>query len=141
LATARLRDYIINGFILDDERMKQGGERARYFEELLQRIRDIRSSERNFYQKVTDIYATSVDYRQDDKLTQQFFATIQNKMHYAVHGHTVAEIISERADSKKPMMGLQILKENILLSVMLKLLKIICRKKNSNILIILCLCI
>jgi len=105
-ATARLRDYIIKGFALDDERMKQGGERARYFEELLQRIRDIRSSERNFYQKVTDIYATSIDYRKDDELTKKFFATVQNKMHYAVHGHTAAEIVSLRADSTKPIMGL-----------------------------------
>ncbi len=105
-ATARLRDYIIKGFALDDERMKLGGERARYFEELLQRVRDIRSSERNFYQKVTDIYATSIDYRKDDELTQKFFATVQNKMHYAVHGHTAAEIVSMRADSAKPMMGL-----------------------------------
>jgi len=105
-ATARLRDYIIKGFALDDERMKQGGERARYFEELLQRVRDIRSSERNFYQKVTDIYATSIDYRRDDKLTQEFFATVQNKIHYAAHGHTAAEIINERADSQMPMMGL-----------------------------------
>jgi len=105
-ATARLRDYIIKGFALDDERMKQGGEGARYFEELLQRIRDIRSSERNFYQKVTDIYATSIDYRKDDELTKEFFATVQNKMHYAVHGHTAAEIVSLRADSIKPMMGL-----------------------------------
>lgn len=105
-ATARLRDYIIKGFALDDERMQQGGNRARYFEELLQRVRDIRSSERNFYQKVTDIYSTSIDYQKDDKLTKEFFATVQNKMHYAVHGHTAAEIISERADSSKPMMGL-----------------------------------
>jgi len=105
-ATLRLRDYIIKGFALDDERMKQGGERARYFEELLQRVRDIRSSERNFYQKVTDIYATSIDYRKDDGLTQKFFATVQNKMHYAVHGHTAAEMVSLRADSTKPMMGL-----------------------------------
>lgn len=105
-ATVRLRDYIIKGFALDDERMKQGGERVRYFEELLQRVRDIRSSERNFYQKVTDIYATSIDYRRDDKLTQEFFAMVQNKMHYAVHGHTAAEIINERADSQMPMMGL-----------------------------------
>lgn len=105
-ATARLRDYIIKGFALDDERLKQGGERARYFEELLQRVRDIRSSERNFYQKVTDIYATSIDYRRDDKLTQEFFATVQNKMHYAVHGRTAAEIINERVDSRKPLMGL-----------------------------------
>ncbi|MFA5799472.1 MAG: virulence RhuM family protein [Candidatus Peribacteraceae bacterium] len=105
-ATQRLREYIVKGFALDDERLKQGGGKARYFEELLQRIRDIRSSERNFYQKVTDIYATSIDYRKDDLFTQQFFATVQNKMHYAVHGHTAAEIIHERADSSKPMMGL-----------------------------------
>lgn len=105
-ATARLRDYIIKGFALDDERMKQGGEKARYFEELLQRVRDIRSSERNFYQKVTDIYATSIDYRKDDELTKKFFATVQNKMHFAVHGHTAAEIVALRADSAKPMMGL-----------------------------------
>lgn len=83
-ATQRLKEYIIKGFALDDERMKQGGEKARHFEELLQRIRDIRSSERNFYQKVTDIYATSIDYRKDDRLTQEFFATVQNKMHFAV---------------------------------------------------------
>ncbi len=105
-ATQRLREYIIKGFTLDDERLKQGGQKARYFEELLQRIRDIRSSERNFYQKVTDIYATSIDYHKDDKLTQEFFATVQNKIHYAVHGRTAAEIINERADSKKPLMGL-----------------------------------
>ena len=105
-ATQRLREYIIKGFALDDERLKQGGGRARYFEELLQRIRDIRSSERNLYQKVTDIFATSVDYKKDDNLTRKFFANIQNKMHYAVHGRTAAEIIHERADSKKPMMGL-----------------------------------
>jgi len=88
------------------ERLKQGGGRARYFEELLQRIRDIRSSERNFYQKVTDIYATSIDYRNDDKLTKVFFATVQNKMHYAVHGQTAAEIVHKRVDSTKSMMGL-----------------------------------
>ena len=105
-ATQRLKEYIVKGFVLDDERLKQGGQKARYFDELLQRIRDIRSSERNFYQKVTDIYATSIDYRRDDKLTKDFFATVQNKMHFAVHGHTAAEIINERADSKKPMMGL-----------------------------------
>lgn len=105
-ATQRLKEYIIKGFALDDERLKQGGERARYFEELLQRVRDIRSSERNFYQKVTDIYTTSIDYRKDDTLTQEFFATVQNKMHFAVHGHTAAEIINERANSQKPMMGL-----------------------------------
>ena len=111
-ATQRLKEYIIKGFALDDERLKQGGHKARYFQELLQRIRDIRSSERNFYQKVTDIYATSIDYRKDDKLTKEFFATVQNKMHYAVHGHTAAEIIVKRADSGKPLMGLTSFKGN-----------------------------
>ena len=111
-ATQRLREYIIKGFTLDDERLKQGGQKARYFQELLQRIRDIRSSERNFYQKVTDIYATSIDYRKDDKLTEEFFATVQNKMHYAVHGHTAAEIIVKRANSRKPLMGLTSFKGN-----------------------------
>ena len=111
-ATRRLKEYIIKGFALDDERLKQGGQRARYFQELLQRIRDIRSSERNFYQKVTDIYAISIDYRKDDKLTKEFFATVQNKMHYAVHGHTAAEIIVKRADSRKPLMGLTSFKGN-----------------------------
>ncbi len=115
-ATQRLREYIIKGFTLDDERLKQGGGRARYFDELLQRIRDIRSSERNFYQKVTDIYATSVDYRKDDQITQEFFATVQNKMHYAVHGHTAAEIISTRADHTKPNMGLTSFKGNYITS-------------------------
>ncbi|MCE5341487.1 MAG: virulence RhuM family protein [Planctomycetaceae bacterium] len=105
-ATQRLREYIVKGFTLDDERLKQQGGRSRYFEELLQRIRDIRSSERNFYQKITDIYITAIDYRKDDKLTHDFFATVQNKIHYAVHGHTAAEIIAKRADSKKPLMGL-----------------------------------
>ena len=105
-ATERLREYLVKGFTMDDERLKQGGGRARYFQELLQRIRDIRSSERMFYQKVTDIYATSIDYKVDAELTRKFFATVQNKMHYAVHGHTAAEIIARRADSKKPLMGL-----------------------------------
>ena len=105
-ATEKLREYLIKGFTMDDERLKQGGGRARYFQELLQRVRDIRSSERMFYQKVTDIYATSIDYKVDVELTQKFFATVQNKMHYAVHGHTAAEIITLRADNKKPLMGL-----------------------------------
>ena len=103
-ATKRLREYIIKGFTMDDERLKQGG--GRYFKELLQRIRDIRSSERNLYQQVTDIYATSIDYKKDAKLTRQFFATVQNKMHVAVHGKTAAELVYERADAKKPNMGL-----------------------------------
>ena len=105
-ATEKLREYLIKGFTMDDERLKQGGGRARYFQELLQRVRDIRSSERMFYQKVTDIYVTSIDYKVDIDLTQKFFATVQNKMYYAVHGFTVAEIITQRADNKKPLMGL-----------------------------------
>jgi hypothetical protein len=103
-ATKRLREYIIKGFTMDDERLKQGG--GRYFRELLQRIRDIRSSERNLYQQVTDIYATSIDYKKDTKLTRRFFATVQNKMHVATHGKTAAELVYERADAKKPNMGL-----------------------------------
>ncbi|HQU32545.1 MAG: virulence RhuM family protein [Planctomycetia bacterium] len=122
-ATQRLKEYIIKGFALDDERLKQGGQRARYFEELLQRIRDIRSSERNFYQKVTDIYATSIDYRKDDKQTTEFFATVQNKMHYAVHGHTAAEIIARRADSTKPLMGLTNFKGNYITTQDIKIAK------------------
>jgi hypothetical protein len=122
-ATQRLREYIIKGFTLDDERLKQGGGRSRYFEELLQRIRDIRSSERNFYQKVTDIYATSIDYRKDDQLTQQFFATVQNKMHYAIHGHTAAEVIAKRADASKPLMGLTSFKGNTITSQDVKVAK------------------
>lgn len=105
-ATERLREYIVKGFAVDDERLKGEGGRSRYFEELLQRVRDIRSSERNFYQKVTDIYATSIDYRKDDVLTREFFATVQNKMHYAAHGNTAAELIESRADAGKPLMGL-----------------------------------
>ncbi|MEI6327015.1 MAG: virulence RhuM family protein [Candidatus Roizmanbacteria bacterium] len=105
-ATERLREYLIKGFAIDDERLKQAGGKARYFQELLQRVQDIRSSERMFYQKVTDIYATSIDYKVDEDMTQQFFATVQNKMHYAVHGHTAAEIIALRADHHKPLMGL-----------------------------------
>ena len=105
-ATQRLKEYIVKGFTLDDERLKQGGKNARYFQELLQRIRDIRSSERNFYQQVTDIYATSIDYNPKDELTHRFFAAVQNKMHFAVHGQTAAELIKNRADSSKPLMGL-----------------------------------
>ena len=111
-ATERLKEYIVKGFTMDDERLKQGGKWARYFEELLQRIRDIRSSERNFYQKVTDIYTTSIDYKKDDEMTKTFFATVQNKIHFAVHGQTAAEMIAKRADSKKPLMGLTNFKGN-----------------------------
>ena len=103
-ATKRLHEYIRKGFTIDDDRLKQGGNR--YFKELLQRIRDIRASERNFYQQVTDIYATSVDYDPRDDLTKKFFATVQNKLHYAVHEHTAAELIYDRVDSEKPYVGM-----------------------------------
>jgi len=103
-ATQRLHEYIQKGFTMDDERLKQGG--SRYFRELLQRIRDIRSSERNFYQQVTDIYATSIDYDPRSDLTKKFFATVQNKLHFAVHEHTAAEIIYERVDNEKPFVGM-----------------------------------
>jgi len=105
-ATKRIHEYIVKGFTMDDDRLKQEGARSRYFEELLQRIRDIRSSERNFYQKITDIYATSIDYKNDDSITKEFFATVQNKIHYAIHGQTAAEIISRRVDADKPFLGL-----------------------------------
>lgn len=109
-ATERLHEYIQKGFAMDDERLKQGGNR--YFRELLQRIRDIRSSERNFYQQVTDIYATSVDYDPRAKMTKMFFATVQNKMHYAVHEHTAAELVYERVDNEKPFVGMTNFKGN-----------------------------
>ena len=109
-ATRILHDYIQKGFAMDDERLKQGGNR--YFKELLQRIRDIRSSERNFYQQITDIYATSIDYDPRSKMTQLFFATVQNKMHYAVHEHTAAELIYERVDNEKPFVGMTNFKDN-----------------------------
>lgn len=103
-ATKRLNEYIRKGFTLDDERLKNGG--GRYFRELLQRIRDIRSSERNLYQQVTDIYATAIDYDSKANITREFFATVQNKLHYAAYRHTAAEIIHERVDNKKPMVGM-----------------------------------
>ncbi|MEG1146722.1 MAG: virulence RhuM family protein [Bacilli bacterium] len=103
-ATTRLHEYIQKGFTMDDERLKQGGNR--YFKELLQRIRDIRSSERNFYQQVTDIYATSIDYDSKSDITKKFFATVQNKLHYAVHEHTAAELIYDRVDNEKPYVGM-----------------------------------
>jgi hypothetical protein len=94
---------------MDDERLKNppGKGQPDYFDELLERIRDIRSSERRFYQKVLDIYATSVDYSPDAEASQAFFATVQNKMHWAAHGHTAAEVIAERADAAQPLMGLK----------------------------------
>ena len=105
-ASQRLREYIIKGFVLDDERLKNPDHPFDYFEELLRRIQDIRTSERRFYQKITDIYATSVDYDPTLEISIEFFKTVQNKMHWAITGKTAAEIIHERADSNKSNMGL-----------------------------------
>ena len=108
-ATARLSEYLVKGFTMDDERLKNppGKGQKDYFDEQLERIRDIRSSERRFYQKVLDIYATSVDYTPDTDVSQRFFATVQNKMHWATHGQTAAEVIHVRVDAGKPFMGLK----------------------------------
>jgi hypothetical protein len=108
-ATARLSEFLVKGFAMDDERLKNppGKGQKDYFDELLERIRDIRSSERRFYQKVLDIYATSIDYSASTEMSQLFFATVQNKMHWASHGHTAAEVIHQRADSSKPLMGMK----------------------------------
>ena len=103
-AIRHLHEFTVKGFTLDDDRLK--GNRSRYFRELLQRIRDIRMSERNFYQKVTDIFATSIDYDRANDITRTFFATIQNKLHFAAHKHTAAELIYERVDANKPMVGM-----------------------------------
>lgn len=107
-ATKTLREYIIKGFVLDDERLKQGKKFDKdYFDELLERIREIRASERRFYQKITDIYAQcSADYDPKAEITQLFYQTVQNKMHWAITGHTAAELIAERADASKNHMGL-----------------------------------
>src|SRR5665647_698200 len=105
-ATQRLREYIIKGFTLDDERLKDGGVRNDYFDELIERVRAIRTSERNFYRKVTDIYSTAYDYDPNVQITHEFFATVQNKFYWAIHGHTAAELIAARADAMKRNMGL-----------------------------------
>ena len=104
-ATQQLRDYLVKGFVLNDEKFKQG-KASNYFEQLLARIRDIRSSEKEFWRKVLEIYATSIDYDPQVEASRKFFATIQNKMHWAAHGHTAAEVIRYRADSAQPNMGL-----------------------------------
>lgn len=105
-ATQRLREYIVKGFVLDDERLKNPDLPFDYFDELLRRIQDIRTSERRFYQKITDVYATSIDYDPTDEASLVFFKTVQNKMHWAIAGKTAAEIVHARADSAKPNMGL-----------------------------------
>ena len=107
-ANAIVKDYTIQGWVMDDERLKKGGSilTKDYFEKQLERVREIRMSKRRFYQKVTDIYATSIDYDPDATATKRFFAAVQNKLHYAVHQHTAAELIYERADASKEHMGL-----------------------------------
>jgi hypothetical protein len=106
-ATRTLKEFIIKGFVLDDERLKQGGHFGKdYFDELLERIREIRASERRFYQKITDIYALSADYDKNAPITQEFFATVQNKLHWAITGKTAAEIMYDSADAEKIHMGL-----------------------------------
>lgn len=106
-ATERLREYLVKGFTMDDERLKEGrGLGDNYFDELLDRIRDIRASEKQFYRKITDIYRLSADYNPNVEMTRDFFATVQNKLHWAITGHTAAEIIAKRANSEKPNMGL-----------------------------------
>jgi hypothetical protein len=105
-ATQRLREYIVKGFVLDDERLKNPDQPFDYFDELLRRIQDIRTSERRFYQKITDIYATSIDYDPTTKTSINFFKTVQNKLHWAITGKTAAEIIYDRANATKPNMGL-----------------------------------
>jgi len=107
-ATKQLQEYIIKGFVMDDERLKDPNNPfgKDYFEEVEERIRDIRTSERRFYQKITDIYTTSVDYNKEAELTKTFFATVQNKMHFGIHGKTAAEVIAHRADNTKPNMGI-----------------------------------
>jgi hypothetical protein len=104
-ATQRLREYVVKGFALDDERLKREN-RGNYFDELLERIRDIRSTEKVFWRKVLDIYATSIDYQPDAEASQRFFGTVQNKMHWAAHGHTAAEIVHQRANAAKPNLGM-----------------------------------
>lgn len=102
-----VKEFTIKGWVMDDERLKNGGLLTdKYFEQQLERIQEIRASERKFYQKITDIYATSIDYDYDAAATKRFYATVQNKLHYAIHGHTAAELIMERADSDKTNMGL-----------------------------------
>ncbi len=105
-ATRLLNEYLLKGFVLDDKRLKESSYLDRYFDELVERIRDIRTSERQFYRKVADIYATSIDYNPTSEQTNMFYATVQNKFHYAITGYTAAEIISQRADANQPNMGL-----------------------------------
>ncbi len=107
-ATTTLREFMIKGFVIDDERLKNGSHFGKdYFDELLEKIREIRASERRFYQKITDIYSTASDYNPKSQITKDFYASVQNKLHWAIHGKTAAELIASTADSRKPNMGLK----------------------------------
>ena len=131
-ATQRLHEYIQKGFAIDDERLKGNGNR--YFRELLQRVRDIRSSERNLYQQVTDIYTMAIDYNPQADLTQHFFATVQNKMHFAAHQHTAAEVIYNRVDAEKPMVGMTNFKGNYITHDDIKIAKNYLSEKELQVL-------
>lgn len=111
-ATQRLKEYIVKGFVMDDRRLAGGA--TNYFDELIERVRRIRTSERNFYEKVRDIFTTSIDYDPKTDYARQFYATVQNKFHYAIHGHTAAELIAQRVDSAKPFMGMTNWADNII---------------------------
>lgn len=109
-ATEHLNGYLVKSFTMDDDRLKNMHNFGKdYFDELLERIRDIRASEKRFYQKITDIYATSIDYDSNADVTQHFFATVQNKLHFAIHGQTAAELIANRAKVEKENMGTELL--------------------------------
>ncbi len=112
-ATQQLKEFMVKGFVMDDERLKNTDELfgQDYFDQIEERIRDIRTSERRFYQKITDIYTTSIDYSKDAGMTKIFFATVQNKIHFGIHGKTAAEVIAERSDSAKPNMGITCISE------------------------------
>ena len=112
-ATKHLKEFILKGFVLDDKRLKQGMDLDKnYFDELIDRIRDIRTSERNFYQKITDIYSTSIDYDKNSKTTKDFFSIVQNKMYFGIHGKTASEIIYDRVSSKKENLGITTIKKD-----------------------------
>jgi hypothetical protein len=128
-ATQRLREYIVKGFTMNDDLLKQAGG-GNYFDELLARIRDIRSSEKVFWRKVLDIYSTSIDYNPNTEVSQNLFKTIQNKMHWAAHGYTAAEVIYRRIDSSKPNLGLTNFKGEKPSLQETEIAKIISTKKN-----------
>ncbi len=129
-ATQVLKEYAVKGFALDDRRLKDG--RSRYFRELLQRVRDIPFSERNLYQQVTDVYATAIDYDPKSFMTRKFFATVQNKLHYAVHEHMAAEVIYDRVDREKPLVGMTTFDGDYIAKDDVRIAKTISLKRNCK---------